>query len=118
MTQTLPKGWNTFVYTLNGDTVFGSNDSTRIVKPFHNIVFGQEGDYIEASVNSGDDDADGARFIVVSGMPLDQPVVQYGPFVLTDGDDVLQAMLDFQTSSNGFEKARGWESEIGKRMEF
>jgi hypothetical protein len=35
---------------------------------------------------------------------------------LTSQEEVYQAMLDYQTGSNGFERVRGWESEIGKRM--
>jgi redox-sensitive bicupin YhaK (pirin superfamily) len=54
----------------------------------------------------------------VAGQPLDQKVVQYGPFVLNTQEEVYQAMLDYQTASNGFERTRGWQSEIGKRMAF
>ena len=50
------------------------------------------------------------------GTPLDQKVVQYGPFVLTSQEEVYQAFMDYQTHSNGFERANGWESEIGKSM--
>jgi redox-sensitive bicupin YhaK (pirin superfamily) len=32
ITQPLPQGWNAFAYTLGGTTVFGSNDSTRLIK--------------------------------------------------------------------------------------
>lgn len=54
--------------------------------------------------------------VIVAGQPLDQPVVQYGPFVLNTNEQVYQAMLDFQSNSNGFERAKGWKSVIGKRM--
>lgn len=54
--------------------------------------------------------------VLVAGLPLDQKVVQYGPFVLTSQDEVYQAMLDYQSHSNGFERAAGWKSEIGKSM--
>lgn len=54
--------------------------------------------------------------MIIAGQPLDQPVVQYGPFVLNTDDQVYQAMLDYQSNSNGFERAKGWRSEIGKRM--
>lgn len=58
-------------------------------------------------------------FIIVAGQPLDQKVVvQYGPFVLNSQEEVYQAMLDYQTASNGFEKSRNWQSEIGKRMAY
>ena len=114
LTQSLPKNWNTFAYTLSGEAVFGSNDSTKIVKEFHNVAFEQSGDFIEVSVpNNAESEA---RFIIVSGQPLDQKVVQYGPFVLNSQEEVYQAMVDFQSASNGFEKSRNWQSEIGKRM--
>lgn len=114
LSQALPQGWNAFAYTLSGETIFGSNDTTRIVKEFHNVVFEQSGDLVEASVpdNAGSE----AHFMIVAGQPLDQKVVQYGPFVLNSQEEVYQAMLDYQTASNGFERTRGWQSEIGKRM--
>jgi redox-sensitive bicupin YhaK (pirin superfamily) len=54
--------------------------------------------------------------MLVAGLPLDQKVFQYGPFVLNTQEGVYQAMLDYQSSANGFERAKGWQSEIGKRM--
>lgn len=114
VSQALPQGWNAFAYTLAGKTVFGSNDSTQAVKEFHNVVFEQAGDLVEASVPDNADSE--ARFIIAAGQPLDQKVVQYGPFVLNSQEEVYQAMLDYQTASNGFERSRNWQSEIGKRM--
>ncbi|OOQ89193.1 Pirin [Penicillium brasilianum] len=114
LSQSLPQGWNAFAYTLSGKTIFGSNDSTQAVKEFHNVVFEQTGDLVEASVPDNADSE--SRFIIVAGQPLDQKVVQYGPFVLNSQEEVYQAMLDYQTASNGFEKSRNWQSEIGKRM--
>ncbi|KAJ5372098.1 hypothetical protein N7517_004104 [Penicillium concentricum] len=114
ISQPLPQGWNSFAYTLAGETVFGSNDSTRIVKEFTNVEFEQQGDFVELSVP--DNAEKDARIFLVAGQPLDQKVVQYGPFVLNTQEEVYQAMLDYQTASNGFERTRGWQSEIGKRM--
>ena len=54
--------------------------------------------------------------VLVAGLPLNQNVVQYGPFVLNTQEQVYQAMLDYQSHSNGFERAAGWKSEIGKSM--
>ncbi|KAF2106733.1 RmlC-like cupin domain-containing protein [Lophiotrema nucula] len=112
--QALPKGWNAFAYTLSGNTIFSSDGVSRPIEQYHNVVFDKAGDSIEASVEEGAEQ-DG-RFILVAGLPLDQPIVQYGPFVLTSRDEVMQAMMDYQTFSNGFERAHNWESEIGKSM--
>lgn len=116
ISQPLPQGWNAFAYTLAGTAIFGSGDRTRSVKEFHNVVFEQQGDYVDAAV-AHNADAD-ARFVLIAGQPLDQEIVQYGPFVVTSQEEVYQAMLDFQTASNGFERARGWRSEIAKRMAY
>jgi quercetin 2,3-dioxygenase len=54
--------------------------------------------------------------VLVSGTPLDQPIVQYGPFVVNSKEAVYKALFDYQTFSNGFERAKDWQSEIGKTM--
>ncbi|KAL6720656.1 RNA pol II transcription cofactor [Lecanora helva] len=114
VTQPLPNGWNAFAYTLKGSTTFGAGSEETTVAQYHNVVFKQEGDSVIAEVDKGAKE-DG-QFILVAGLPLDQKVVQYGPFVLNSQEGVYQAMLDYQSHSNGFERAKGWESEIGKSM--
>ncbi len=115
--QALPAGWNAFAYMLEGEALFGKGDAdsdkTRVAQ-YHNVVFEPAGDAVFAEVPAGAEKP--ARFVLVAGTPLDQPVVQYGPFVLSSKEDVYQALMDYQTHSNGFERAKGWESEIGKAM--
>lgn len=112
--QALPKGWNAFAYTLSGTTIFTSGGVSRPIEQYHNVVFDKDGDSIEAAVEEGVDAE--SRFILVAGMPLNQPIVQHGPFVVNSRQEVMQAMMDYQMSANGFERANGWESEIGKNM--
>jgi len=115
ISQELPAGWNAFAYTLKGVVTFGNGaKDSQTITPYHNVVFEQQGDVVTAEVEEGASEE--ARFILVAGQPLDQEIVQYGPFVTTSKEEVYQAMMDFQTSSNGFERANGWESEIGKSM--
>lgn len=54
--------------------------------------------------------------VLIAGTPLDQKIVQYGPFVVTSQEEVYQAFMDYQTHSNGFERAKGWKSEIGRSL--
>jgi quercetin 2,3-dioxygenase len=112
--QPIPAGWNAFAYSMNGTVVFGSAPNARVVEQYHNTVFQQDGDSIVAEVDA--DATEDARFIIAAGLPLDQPIVQYGPFVGTSVQQVQQAFIDYQSHSNGFERAKDWESEIGKRM--
>lgn len=48
--QPLPKGWNAFAYTLEGDAFFGQGDARRKVEQYHNVVFEQEGDVVHVDV--------------------------------------------------------------------
>ncbi|EJT71560.1 pirin [Gaeumannomyces tritici R3-111a-1] len=119
--QPLPEGWNAFAYVLEGADVKFRNGSSaegegevRAAPQYHNVVFEPQGEAILASVD-GDAAAPG-RFVLVAGTPLDQKVVQYGPFVVNSMEEVQKAMFDFHTHSNGFERAKDWQSEIGKSM--
>jgi quercetin 2,3-dioxygenase len=97
LTQELPAGWNAFAYTLSGVVSFsnGAEDTrSEALTPYHNVVFKQEGDVVNAWNEEGA--TEDARFILVAGQPLDQKIVQYGPFVLTNKEDVYKAMMDFR----------------------
>ena len=50
--------------------------------------------------------SDGARFLLISGKPINEPIVQYGPFVMNTRQEIEQAMQDFQ--SNTFVHERAW----------
>jgi redox-sensitive bicupin YhaK (pirin superfamily) len=67
--QSLPKGWNAFAYLLNGTTIFSTGGESRPIEQYHNVVFEQAGDSIEAYVDEGADKE--SRFILVAGLPLD-----------------------------------------------
>jgi redox-sensitive bicupin YhaK (pirin superfamily) len=108
--QPLPVGWNAFAYVLSGTAK--ANDTE--IAQYHNIVFEQEGDFVDFS-NAADATED-ARVVLVAGLPLDQKVYQYGPFVLSRPEDVRQALIDYSARANGFERAEGWHSKIGETM--
>ncbi|HWO08295.1 MAG TPA: pirin family protein [Polyangiaceae bacterium] len=42
-----------------------------------------------------------AHVIVLAGEPIDEPIVQYGPFVMNTVDEIRQAMLDVQSGEFG-----------------
>jgi redox-sensitive bicupin YhaK (pirin superfamily) len=109
----LPRGWNAFCYVLEGSIVIADGEEKRACPQFSNTVFEQDGDSV--GVAAAADAKEAARFIVVAGLPLDQPVVQYGPFVATSREEVMQAVVDFQTGQNGFERAVDWVSDNSTR---
>ena len=110
------QGFSVFAYILEGEVTFGGEaEGRQPIKEFHNVVF--EDDRGEGVVAAVAEDAEKpAKFVVIGGKRLDQPVVQYGPFVVNSKDEVYQTFVDYQSHSNGFERAKGWKSEIGKTM--
>ncbi|KAL6809299.1 RmlC-like cupin domain-containing protein [Trichoderma sp. SZMC 28013] len=114
VTQALPKGWNAFAYVLDGNVVVGEGAQAKKAEQYDNVFFEQEGDVIHLSTEASATKE--ARVFVIAGTPLDQPVVQYGPFVLNSEEEVMKTFSDFQSHENGFERAKNWRSKIGDRV--
>jgi redox-sensitive bicupin YhaK (pirin superfamily) len=84
----LPAGHNAFIYVYRGQVV------------------ADEGCVPEArmAILANDPEADGvsivaareSRFIVVAGKPLNEPIAQYGPFVMNTQAEIIQAMEDYR----------------------
>jgi len=79
-------GHNAFVYPFEGDVTIADE---RV--PPHSAAMLADGDQV--SVTAG---AAGARFVLVAGRPLGEPVVQYGPFVMNTREEIEQALADFR----------------------
>lgn len=109
--QEIPIDHNSFLYLLGGSIIL---NGTEILN--NNIVlFRKSGDGVKLSVSENAKEA--ARFLLISGKEHDQPIVQYGPFVETSDELIKKAFSDYETSQNGFEKARNWRSRIGNRRQ-
>jgi redox-sensitive bicupin YhaK (pirin superfamily) len=39
--------------------------------------------------------------LILSGAPIDEPVVVHGPFVMNTADEIRQAMIDFESGRFG-----------------
>ncbi len=107
----IPTGHNAFVYILGGSGYFGGSKSKR--REAHHVLTltpgkGTDGLTVES------DDKSTLDFVVLTGAPINEPVVQHGPFVMNTQAEIYAAMRDYQSGTNGFEKAPGWRSEIGK----
>jgi quercetin 2,3-dioxygenase len=78
-------GYNAFAYVYEGELVG---------IPAHSAaVFSTKG---EVQVKAG---AQGARFLLLAGRPLGEPVVQYGPFVMNTREEIEQAIRDYQNGT-------------------
>ena len=44
---------------------------------------------------------EGSRILLMAGKPLEQPVVNYGPFVMTTPEEIEEAFRDFRAGKMG-----------------
>ncbi|CAI0379134.1 unnamed protein product [Linum tenue] len=113
--QPIPASWNAFVYVLDGEGGFGSGSKAVTALAHHLLLLSSGGgDGLEAWNKT----AKPARFILVGGQPLGEPLAQLGPFVMNSEEEIDQAIDDFEKCVNGFEKARHWRSESGISLGF
>ncbi len=92
LTLDAPKGFNIMVYVLNG-TVRNIGDQT--VEKEHLIIFEQTNEPIRLQAMSEN------RILFLAGTPIDEPVVQWGPYVMNTQTEILQAMRDYQMGKMG-----------------
>jgi redox-sensitive bicupin YhaK (pirin superfamily) len=57
-----------------------------------------------------------ASFILVAGENLHQNIFQQNPFFETSFERIIEKFTDYCSYQNGFERAHGWTSKIGKRF--
>lgn len=90
-TLEIPSAYNGFLYVLDGEGEFGDQKT-----------FGTAGDVLWLGPGSGGLStlsvlARGPlRFLLYAGLPLNQPVAAYGPFVMTTPDEIRQAIEDYR----------------------
>ena len=92
MNGSLPEGWNTLVVLLGGETTV--NDQS--IKTHQCARIGADGEALQIEAGS-----DGATLLLLSGEPIDEPVVAEGPFVMTSKAEIMQAMRDYQSGQMG-----------------
>lgn len=110
--QPIPESWNSFVYVLEGEGIFGSSKFSPVTA--HHLLLLGSGDGLEAWNKS----SKLLRFILVGGEPLGEPLAQLGPFVMNTQEEINQTINDFDNYTNGFEKARHWRSEAAISLGF
>lgn len=90
--QDLPGSYNGFLYVLEGSGFFGVDETE-----------GRAGQVLFLTRDNEDSDSiikitakEKMRVLLYAGEPINEPVVAYGPFVMTTQEEIRQAILDFQ----------------------
>lgn len=106
--QRVPSEWAAFAYTVEGKVKFSAGN---FIDAHSTVTFNPGGDGIIAE--TGDEPG---NFVLISGKPIGEPVVQHGPFVMSTQKEIIEAINDYSQAKNGFENAQTWESEIAKKL--
>jgi len=85
----IPCGHAAFAYLFEGEAEFGGEDSAVVTGP-RLVVLG-DGDTVEVRTENSP-----ARFLLVSGKPLNEPIARHGPFVMNTREEIEQALRELQ----------------------
>lgn len=95
-TLNVPEGHTLSVLVLSGTVEVNGQEIAREAQL---VLLDREGG--GATVEANDD----AKLLILSGEPINEPVVAHGPFVMNTVAEIRQAMLDFQNGRFGTMRA-------------
>jgi len=96
--QAIPAGHNAFVYVYRGELGVDSGTQLTPVPIQRMAVLANGADRDGVRLQAGDE---GARALLVAGKPLNEPIAQYGPFVMNTDAEIFQAVEDFRAGKFG-----------------
>jgi quercetin 2,3-dioxygenase len=91
----LPAGWTTLALVQHGRVRV--NESSQVLGPAQLVRFSRSGRRLQLATDGADD----ARLLLLSGEPIDEPIVGYGPFVMNTQQEIAQAVDDFNSGKFG-----------------
>jgi len=84
------KGINRTLYFYEGDEL---ELNETAITPYHAIEVHSDQD-LELKVGASE-----VKILVLQGKPINEPVVQHGPFVMNTKQEIRQAFMDYQSGT-------------------
>ncbi|MEG4230422.1 pirin-like C-terminal cupin domain-containing protein [Microcoleus sp. N9_A2] len=97
MVQSVPKEYNAFTYVLDGSGLFGTEQERG--EDGQMVIFAPDGE--EVAIANPADATQPLDLLLIAGVPLNEPVVRYGPFVMNTEAEILQAIDDYRNGTMG-----------------
>ena len=93
--QAIPADHNAFAFVYRGTIeIAGETVPTKTMAILENNT---DTDGVTITADSSED----TKVILITGRPLGEPIVQYGPFVMNSQQEIMQAVTDFQSGKFG-----------------
>lgn len=86
--QALPPGHNAFVYVYRGSVGIGG----QTVPAQRMALLANDAQADGVVIEAGED----AKALMIAGQPLNEPIAQYGPFVMNTQQEIYQALSDMR----------------------
>ena len=95
--QQVPGAYNAFAYVVEGDGLFGAEGER--VGDGQMVLFAQDGD--EVRIENPAHAKVTLDVLLIAGVPLNEPVARYGPFVMNTQAEIRQAIEDYRLGKMG-----------------
>jgi redox-sensitive bicupin YhaK (pirin superfamily) len=93
----VPGAYNTFAYVVEGEGLFGAEAERG--EDGQMVMFAQDGD--EVRIENPADAKATLEVLLIAGVPLNEPIERYGPFVMNTRAEIHQAIDDYQQGRMG-----------------
>ncbi len=97
VSQRVPGDYNTFAYVLDGEGLFGAEGERA--GDGQMVMFTQDGDFV--TIENQAESKAALEVLLLAGLPLNEPLARYGPFVMNTKDEIYQAFEDYRQGRMG-----------------
>src|SRR5258706_1480331 len=95
--QEVPPDYNAFVYIVEGAGLFGAEGERGADGQM--VMFAPDGD--EVRIGNPSDAEATLEVLLIAGVPLNEPIARYGPFVMNTEAEIHQAFEDYRRGRMG-----------------
>jgi redox-sensitive bicupin YhaK (pirin superfamily) len=102
VSQRVPVEYNAFAYLVDGEGRFGAQGERA--GDGQMVMFAQDGELVR--IENVADAKKALDVLLIAGVPLNEPLARYGPFVMNTKEEIHQAFEDYRNGRMGFTAAK------------